>query len=85
MRASESDTIVAIATPLGEGGLSVIRLSGREAIVLADRHFRVGARSDMPLQNAATHTAHFGPFVGASGETLDEVVALVFKEPNSYT
>ncbi|HEY4613491.1 MAG TPA: hypothetical protein VII11_10965, partial [Bacteroidota bacterium] len=35
--------------------------------------------------NAKSHTAHFGRVVGANGETLDEVVALVFREPNSYT
>lgn len=88
MRANESDTldtIVAIATPLGEGGLSVIRLSGPAAISLADKHFRVGVQYIEPLQNAKSHTAHFGRVADSSGEVLDEVVALVFKEPNSYT
>ncbi|HEY4613517.1 MAG TPA: tRNA uridine-5-carboxymethylaminomethyl(34) synthesis GTPase MnmE [Bacteroidota bacterium] len=85
MHANESDTIAAIATPLGEGGISVIRLSGPDAISLSDNHFRAGATSRSPLQDAASHSAHFGRFVGVGGETLDEVVALVFREPNSYT
>ncbi|HEY4613519.1 MAG TPA: hypothetical protein VII11_11105 [Bacteroidota bacterium] len=82
MHASETDTIAAIATPLGEGGISVIRVSGTNAISLSDKHFR--ARGDMLLQNAKSHTAHFRRLVGANGEMLDEVVALVFREPNSY-
>ena len=93
MRTNESNTIVAIATPLGEGGISVVRLSGPDALSLADKHVIVGAqhavpqmaRHVVPLRDSSSHTAHFGRFVGVDSDTLDEVVALVFREPNSYT
>lgn len=79
--AHESDTIAAIATPIGEGGISVIRLSGPEAIPLAAKGFRGKAA----LGDAASHTAHYGNFVDESGEVIDDVVALVFRAPHSYT
>ena len=54
------DTIAAIATPLGEGGLAVIRLSGPEALAVADRSFvPVGKHSAKPSA-ATTHTIHYG-------------------------
>ncbi|MGH2566880.1 MAG: tRNA uridine-5-carboxymethylaminomethyl(34) synthesis GTPase MnmE, partial [Bacteroidota bacterium] len=81
MLTSEVDTITAIATPLGEGGISVVRVSGPDAISLANKNFR-GGKS---LLEVSTHTAHFGRFMGPNDEILDEVVALVFREPNSYT
>ena len=73
------DTIIAPATATG-GALSVIRLSGRDAVAIADRLFR-GRR---PLASCASHTAHFGTIV-RDGETIDEVVATLFLAPNSYT
>lgn len=77
----QEDTIVAIITPIGVGGIAVLRLSGKDAISIADRAFR-GKQS---LRVVATHTAHFGTIVEKNGETIDEVVATVFKEPHSYT
>lgn len=76
---SEHDTIVAPATATG-GALAVIRLSGRDAVAIADRLFR-GRR---PLASCASHTAHFGT-IERAGETLDEVVATLFLAPQSYT
>jgi tRNA modification GTPase len=81
MRQNDTDTIAAIATPLGEGGISVIRVSGQDALAVADRGFRSSKR----LSSVQSHTAHFGRFVSPSGDVLDEVVALVFRQPNSYT
>lgn len=75
------DIIVAIATPIGEGGISVIRVSGKGAIELVDKGFRGKIR----LQSAKSHTLHYGKYVDATGETMDEVVASVFRAPNSYT
>jgi tRNA modification GTPase len=75
------DTIAAIATPIGEGGISVIRVSGKGAIELVDKGFR--GRS--LLKDAHSHTAHYGTFVDPNGESIDEVVATVFRSPNSYT
>ena len=77
----QDDTIVAIATPIGEGGISVIRLSGPEAVKVADKGFR----GKCPLVSVATHTAHFGRFTNSQGHVIDEVVATVFKQPQSYT
>ena len=78
---SLDDIIAAIATPIGEGGISVIRVSGKGAIDLADRRFR-GKRA---LGLATTHTAHFGCFKTLGGETIDEVVATIYHAPHSYT
>jgi tRNA modification GTPase len=81
MLAHESDTIAAIATAIGEGGISVIRISGRDAIGIA----RLGFRGKADLASAASHTAHFGTFVDGGGGAIDDVVALVFRKPHSYT
>ncbi len=78
---SQTDTIIALATPPGEGGLSVIRVSGPESLRIASRGFQGKAA----LSDALTHTAHFGRFVGENGSLLDEVVAVVFRGPHSYT
>jgi len=75
------DTIAAISTPSGIGGISVIRISGKDAINKADTIFH-GKR---PLSMVKTHTAHFGKIMFNDGTTIDEVVATVFKEPHSYT
>ncbi|HTY35952.1 MAG TPA: tRNA uridine-5-carboxymethylaminomethyl(34) synthesis GTPase MnmE, partial [Bacteroidota bacterium] len=77
----ESDTIAAVATPVGEGGIAVIRLSGAEALRIADRGFRGRG----PLASVSTHTAHYGKFVDRDEAAIDNVVALVFRNPNSYT
>ena len=81
MRTSEIDTIAAIATPVGEGGISVIRMSGAEAISYAERVFE----GRVKLTTAASHTAHFGRILDGVGNIIDEVVITVFLEPNSYT
>jgi tRNA modification GTPase len=75
------DVIAAIATPIGEGGISIIRISGKDAIAIADKGFR----GKQPLASAATHTAHFGGFIDPDGNAIDEVIATVFLEPHSYT
>ena len=85
------DTIVAIATPPGSGALAIVRLSGGDALTVADHVFR-GRR---PLREAATHTAHYGRILrpaeanGAAAapgdEVVDDVIATVFRAPASYT
>jgi tRNA modification GTPase len=79
--AYESDTIAAIATPEGEGGISVIRISGDEAINIAARGFR----GSITVDKMSSHTAHYGRLVDEQEKTIDNVVALVFRRPNSYT
>lgn len=75
------DVIAAIATPIGEGGLAIIRVSGKGVFNIVDRSFH----GKLPLSQSASHTAHFGDFVNPAGEVLDEVVATVFRQPHSYT
>ncbi|WP_282123539.1 tRNA uridine-5-carboxymethylaminomethyl(34) synthesis GTPase MnmE [Algibacter mikhailovii] len=77
------DTIVALATPSGAGAIAVIRLSGDDAIVIADTCFQ-SIKSEKTLSNQKTHTIHLGHIV-EGGRTIDEVLVSIFKNPNSYT
>ncbi|MCX7886500.1 MAG: tRNA uridine-5-carboxymethylaminomethyl(34) synthesis GTPase MnmE [Verrucomicrobiae bacterium] len=75
------DTIAAISTPMGVGGIAIIRISGPQAFSIADAVFHSprGKPSDFP-----THTLHFGRICRGT-EVLDEVVLAVFRAPHSYT
>lgn len=78
------DTIAAVATPLGEGGLAIVRLSGPKALEVADRSFvPVGRRSVRPSA-APTHTIHYG-WIVRDGQRLDEVLLSVMRAPRTYT
>src|SRR4051794_3896757 len=73
------DTIVAIATPPGRGGIGVVRLSGNEARAIARPMLRLAHELE------AGH-AHFGELIDpATGERIDEVVVTFFAKPHSYT
>lgn len=75
-------TIAAISTPVGEGGIGVIRISGSDADIIADRCFR--AFSGEKLTGLPGYRALYGEI--RDGETvLDDAVALVFRAPKSYT
>ena len=76
-------TIAAIATPPGEGGIAVVRLSGETAYAVAQQVF-VPQNTARSLSGAKGYTALFGHFV-ADGKVRDEVVALCFRAPHSYT
>ena len=76
---SVQDTIVARATPRGASALSIVRLSGPEAISLVDAVFP--ARE---LTGLASHTAHVG-YIGREDAWIDQVVCTLFKAPNSAT
>ena len=77
------ETIVALATPSGAGAIAVIRLSGNDAITIADSCFKSVA-SKKSLSNQNTHTIHLGHVI--DGERIvDEVLVSVFKNPSSYT
>ena len=75
----QQEAIAAIATPVGEGGISVIRISGRDAIEKATTVFR-----GKNLSKVASHTVHFGNIV-RNDQKIDEVLATVFRSPRSYT
>ncbi|MFI0429223.1 tRNA uridine-5-carboxymethylaminomethyl(34) synthesis GTPase MnmE [Mariniflexile sp. HMF6888] len=79
----DQDTIVALATPSGAGAIAVIRLSGNDAISIADSCFR-SIKSKKTLSAQKTHTIHLGHIIDGN-KTIDEVLVSVFKNPNSYT
>lgn len=76
-------TVAAISTPKGEGGISVIRISGDEAISIADNCFI--SVSGRRLCDLKAYSAAFGNAVNRGGKAIDEAVALVFRAPKSYT
>ena len=78
------DTIAAIATPLGEGGLAVVRLSGPQALAIADKSFRPVGKSSLKPSVAATHTIKFGKIV-RQGRSVDEVLLAVLRAPRTFT
>ena len=78
------DTIAAIATPLGEGGLAVIRLSGAQALAIADRCFAPAGKASVKPSAAATHTIQFGHVV-SNGQNVDETLLAVMRAPRTFT
>ena len=76
------DTIVALATATGVGAISIIRLSGKEAIELADKVFKT--LNGKPLSEAPSHTVHLGT-IKSENQVIDECLATIFKGKKSYT
>ena len=76
------DAIVALATPSGAGAIAVIRISGKDAIIIGNSVFKSVKGKDLTKQKS--HTLHLGHIVN-DVMTLDEVLVSVFKGPNSYT
>jgi tRNA modification GTPase len=76
-----TDTIAAISTPIGEGGIGIVRISGQNALMIADRIFisSSGTPSDFK-----THTIHYGKIVESS-KVVDEVILTVMRAPKTYT
>lgn len=81
-RLSLDDTIAALATPPGEGALGMVRLSGSEALTIADRIFH-SPRGTQPSR-AKTHTIHVGHIVDGD-RIIDEVQLAVLRVPKTYT
>lgn len=75
----KGQTIAAVATPPGVGGIAVIRIAGDDAFIVANRIF------SGPILKYQTHTAHFGNILDLEGHIIDEGMALVMKNPKSYT
>ena len=78
------DTIAAIATPLGQGGLAVVRISGAGALAVTDKVFIPSGLSSVKPSAAATHTIHYGKIL-RHGETIDEVLLSVLRAPRTFT
>jgi len=80
----EGDPIAAIATPVGVGALSVVRMSGGGVFAIADKVFTKAHAPEVPIADSPGYTAHFGRLY--DGDLMvDEVIVLVFRAPNSFT
>jgi len=77
------DTIAAISTPMGRGGLGVIRLSGPLALAVTDSLFF--SPDKQPLSTMTTHTLRYGWIKDGDGNTVDEVIVSLMRSPRSYT
>ena len=78
------DTIAAVSTPMGEGAIAIVRLSGDEAIQIADRIFR--SPSGKKLMKEQSHTIHYGHLANpATGEVVEEVMVSLMKAPKTFT
>ncbi|MDO4565703.1 MAG: tRNA uridine-5-carboxymethylaminomethyl(34) synthesis GTPase MnmE [Oscillospiraceae bacterium] len=77
------DTIAAIATPPGAGGIAIVRISGEGAFATANAVFR--ANCGRPLEEQRGFSARLGKAYSPEGELIDEALALVFHSPRSYT
>lgn len=77
-----TDTIAAISTPLGEGGISVIRVSGNDSVLLIEKIFK----SKSLLSLVASHTIHYGHIINPlKDELIDEVLVSVMLAPRTFT
>lgn len=78
------DTIVAISTPIGEGGIGIVRLSGKDSIPIVDKVF--SSPKGRKLSDAKSHTIVYGFVVDyEKNERIDEVIVTVMKAPRTYT
>lgn len=77
-----SDTIAAIATPQAPGGIGIVRISGDDAIIIADKIFR--AKGSSKLNESEGYQMHYGNIFDGN-EKIDEAIAMVFRAPKSYT
>ena len=79
----KTDTIAAIATAMSNSGIGIVRISGDEALDVADRIFRP-KKGSRKVSDMETHTIHYG-YVTDGDEVIDEVMLLIMKAPRSYT
>lgn len=80
----EFDTITAISTPMGEGAIAIVRISGDDAYQIADSIYR--GPGNKRLADADSHTIHYGHLVNPkTGETVEEVMVSIMKGPKTFT
>ncbi len=84
-RYSLDDTIAAISTPMGESGIGIVRLSGKDALAVADSIFL--SKNEGSVSNFMTYTTHYGWIVEdkKSKAIVDEIILTVMRSPKSYT
>ena len=80
----KTDTIAAVATAMSDSGIGIIRISGEEAIEIADKIFQTPGGKHI-LKNVQSHTIHYGYVVDDELQKLDEVMVSVLKAPRSFT
>ncbi len=80
----DNDIIAAIATPVGTGGISIIRISGEGSCALAGRLFNLPDGRGLDFEKVPTHTIHYG-YIHEGDVILDEVLVSVMRAPRSYT
>ncbi len=81
-----NDTIAAIATPLGEGGIGIVRLSGPAAVQIGGERMFAANRGGEKLSELGTYTLRYGKVIDVEqNRQLDEALALVMLAPHSYT
>ncbi len=84
-----SDTIVAISTPMGQGGIGIVRLSGPESITIAQKMFLGKSKQKKNVADFNSHTVHYGWVVSASDDgeekIIDEALFTIMRAPRSYT
>ena len=79
-----TDTICALATATG-GAICIVRVSGHNAIPIADSLFRPATNKAKSLAGAKANTLHYGSIINTEGEVVDDVIVSVFRHPHSYT
>ena len=79
----QTDTIAAIATAVSDSGIGIIRISGSDSLLVADKVYR-SPKNQKKLSQAASHTIHYG-YIYDDNELKDEVMVAVMRSPHSYT
>ena len=79
----EQDTIAAISTAVSNSGIGIIRISGKDAVAVADRVY-LSKGGKKRLADQPTHTIHYG-YIVDQGETVDEVLVMLMRGPKSFT
>ena len=79
----QTDTIAAIATAVSDSGIGIIRISGSDALLVADKVYR-SPKNQKKLSQVASHTIHYG-YIYDEDELIDEVMVAVMRSPHSYT
>ena len=79
-----NDTIAAIATPSGNSGIGIVRISGTDAVKIADEVIRSRSGKSLDLFSVNSHTVHYG-FIFDGNTVIDEVLCTVYRSPRSFT
>ena len=77
------DTVAAVSTPFGKGGVALLRVSGHDAVAVAERVFHPAGSARLSM--AADRTAVYGRITRPDGQSLDDGIAVVFRAPRSFT